>query len=163
MAELAVALHLLTMRAPYRPAIETAAATHRIDPDLVEAVVMQESGGKADAFRFEPKFWQRYLANSPLYAREEPRRFASSYGLMQVMFTTALAAGYSGDPEGLFAITVNLDIGCRILRGLLDRSDGDLREALAAYNGGWGNRNGSTPQRYAEQVLGRLDVIGGRR
>ena len=148
------------MRSPYRAAIESAATTHGLDADLVEALVWQESSGRADAFRYEPAFWRRYLATNPVYANEEPRRVASSYGLMQVMFTTALAQGFNGEPELLFDIRINLDIGCRVLGRLLARTDGDEAEALAAYNGGWGNRTGELPKLYAQRVLHRRRIIG---
>ena len=46
---------------------------YRIDPRLIEAVVRQESSGKPHAFRYEP-------------AKRD-----ASYGLMQVMATTAKA------------------------------------------------------------------------
>lgn len=64
-------------------------------------------------------------------------RFAVSHvgaqGLMQIMpFWLKL----SGQPDGnLFHETTNLRLGCTILKYYLERSHGDIREALQRYNG----------------------------
>jgi soluble lytic murein transglycosylase-like protein len=64
-------------------------------------------------------------------------RFAVSHagaqGLMQIMpFWLKL----SGQPHGnLFHVSTNLRLGCTILKYYLERSHGDIREALQRYNG----------------------------
>ena len=40
----------------YRAAIVSAATAHGLDPDLVQAVVEQESSGRFYAYRYEPAF-----------------------------------------------------------------------------------------------------------
>lgn len=143
---------------PYRADIERAAVAHGIDPDLVEAVVTQESGGRADAFRFEPDFYPRYLARNPFYvAFGNVRRVSSSYGLMQIMFPTAVDHGFTAQPEYLFLPSVNLDMGCRILAKLLTTLR--LAPALQAYNGGKGGIGKPEPAAYARSVLGHLERI----
>ncbi len=59
-------------------------------------------------------------------------------GLMQVMpfWTKRLGA----PSANLFRIRTNLRMGCRILRHYLNRHQGDLFTALAAYNGSNGRR-----------------------
>jgi len=146
------------VRSPYRAAIVIAANKYELDPQLVEALVLQESTGKADAFRQEPAFWSHYCARDPRFVDQEPRRIASSYGLMQVMYTTALDHGYRGQPEGLFDIVTNLDVGCRILAKLKRRfTTPDLY--LAAYNGGPGGVTLPQPQQYAATVLSRYQRL----
>jgi len=125
---------------------------------LVEAVVIAESQGKADAFRWEPAFYERYLKENPLYAGWEPRRVSSSYGLMQVMYPTAVQHGFKGEPEELFKIDTNLAVGCSVLSRLL-RKYTDPLEALAAYNGGAGGIKRPGPKAYAKRVFSHYTVL----
>jgi len=62
---------------------------------------------------------------------------AAAYGLMQLLAPTASrVAGRPVDATTLFDPTTNITLGTRYLRQLLDRFDGNLAKALAAYNGG---------------------------
>jgi len=157
-------------RTRYTREIRTEAAKHGLDPNLVEALVLQESAGNTDAFRFEPNFWNRYLKNNLLYKGRNPRRVSSSYGLMQVMFPVAVEDGLdsAAPPETLFVPERGLEAGCRRLAKLLAWAKGfpgttaeqQLWAALASYNGGrGGNEPGSPVLRngiYARQVLDKL-------
>ncbi len=92
----------------WRTALITAASTAQISPDLLAALVHQESG------------W-RTGAHSP----------KGAIGLAQLMPTTARQLGVNPlDPAS------NLLGGARYLRNMLDRFDGDVALALAAYNAG---------------------------
>jgi len=106
-----------------------------LSPALIEAVVWQESRWRADAV-------------SPVGAR----------GLAQLMPGTAREMGVN--PNDPFA---NLEGGARYLREQLDRFDGNLEKALAAYNAGPGRviRAGGIPriretQNYVAAIMGRL-------
>jgi soluble lytic murein transglycosylase-like protein len=140
----------------YRTEIVAAAGAQGLNADLVEAVVLQESGGRTCAYRFEPNFWAKYMASVPAWKEANPERVSASYGLMQVLFVVAQEVGYDqADPEHLCVPTIGLDIGCRKLAQLLAWAQGNEAQALAAYNGGRvANR---TPpfrnQHYAESVL----------
>jgi soluble lytic murein transglycosylase-like protein len=122
----------------YRAEVATIAGTHRLDADLVTAVCLQESAGKTSAYRHEPRFWLRYMADKPEWDGAIPDRVASSYGLMQVMFTTALQFGYPRHeaPEMLFVPIVGLQYGCRVLADRMAWAKGDVSAALASFNGG---------------------------
>jgi soluble lytic murein transglycosylase-like protein len=120
----------------YRAEIEAAAREHGLDADLVEAVVLTESLGMANAYRYEPEFWKRYMEGKPQWIGANPRRVSASYGLCQVMFPVAVELGYVGEPEGLFVPSVALDMGCMKLAELLKWSGGNVEAALASYNGG---------------------------
>lgn len=134
------------------------ASRHALTPDLVEAVCVVESSGLTNAYRFEPLFWRRYLEHNPQYDGADPRRVSASYGLMQVMFPTAVDHGMPATepPEYLFVPIIGLDWGCRILAARMKWANGDLRKAVASYNGGKGGWSESAPQAYADKVLGEL-------
>lgn len=144
----------------YRSDVEFHAKQYSLDPDLVEAVVIEESKGQADAFRPEPAFFEHYLAGKVFYERfNNPRRVGSSYGLMQIMYPVAVEHGFTKQPEYLFLPNVNLDLGCLILAELLRKHPGRVEDALAAYNGGAGGVDRPAPKAYAQRVLGHLAAI----
>jgi soluble lytic murein transglycosylase-like protein len=158
----------------YRAAIVAAASAHKLDPDLVAAIVEQESSGRFYAYRYEPAFFTRYLADNPIYMARLPQEVSASYGLCQVMYSTAVEHGYDGEPWGLFDPKVSLEFGCRVLAKLLTWARANYigqmkneeaavtRSALAAYNGGKGGNGPNGPLRnshYAELVLGRYERL----
>lgn len=152
-----------------RPLIEQTLTLHPVDgltPDVVEAMVRTESSGKASAYRFEPLYWEKYCAKHPVFGTGVPQRIAASYGLMQVMYPTAYALGYRGEPEGLFLPQQSLLFGVRVMADNLRWSRGHLEAALAAYNGGKTKSNLTPPYRngvYVNKVKAHLaDVQAGR-
>lgn len=165
----------MSMQSRYRKEIGVASAQYGLDPLLVEAVVLTESSGNTDAFRFEPNFYNRYLKPMKMFAGQNPRRVSSSYGLLQIMYPVAVERGFPKDaqPEMLFIPEVNLEWGCKHLRMLVDwsnqpefaaSSEQDKLEAvLASYNGGRGdNKPTQHPKRnasYARKVLANLTLL----
>lgn len=143
----------------YRAQIRIAAVAHGLDPYLVEAVVENESSGRADAFRYEPVYYERYVRNSPRWDDWVPRRVASSYGLMQVMYLTALDTGWKGEPEELFIITTNLEVGCTVLARLAMRFNNDIALMLGGYNAGPGGANSLAGVTYAKRVMRIYDRL----
>jgi soluble lytic murein transglycosylase-like protein len=127
--------HARAVPLAYAVKVAELAARFDLSPALLEALVWQESRWRAQAV-------------SPAGAR----------GLAQLMPGTARAMGV--DPDDPFA---NLEGGARYLREQLDRFDGDLEKALAAYNAGPGRviSAGGVPriretQTYVASVMGRL-------
>ena len=103
-----------------KPLIREAASTHRIDEELLKALIAAESG-------FDPQ------AVSP----------KGAIGLMQVMPATAARFGVSGDARQpierkLAEPPTNIRTGARYLRFLLNLFPEQLELALAAYNAGEG-------------------------
>ena len=122
-----------TTHAVIERSIGRAADKYRLSCRLIESVIRAESGFRPDAV-------------SP----------AGAQGLMQLMPATARELGVT-DP---FDPAQNIDGGARYIRQMLDRFDGDLKLALAAYNAGPGTvtrYNGKVPypetQAYIERVL----------
>lgn len=121
--------------ASYAAKVHELSARYDLSPALIEAVVWQESRWHAGA-------------RSPVGAR----------GLAQLMPGTAQAMGVNPDDP-----MANLEGGARYLREQLDRFDGDLEKALAAYNAGPGRvvqadgvPNIPQTRQYVASVIGRL-------
>ena len=121
---------------PYDPYIEMVARENNVDPTLVKAVALVESG-------FNPK-----AVSS-----------AGAKGLMQLMPSTAKRYGISDlhDPYQ------SLRAGAAHLRDLLDEYDGNVTLALAAYNAGSGavKKYGGVPayqetQQYVKKVQAKM-------
>ncbi len=93
----------------YAELISTSAARHRLAPELLTAMVLAESN--FDPFAVSPK---------------------GACGLLQLIPDTARRFGV----RDVFDPADNVEGGARYLRWLLDRFDGDLELAVAAYNAG---------------------------
>lgn len=100
------------------PLIAAAAERHNVPPQLVKAVIRQESN-------FDPQAVSKVGAQ----------------GLMQLMPQTAKELGVQ-DP---FHPEQNIDAGTKYLGQLLKRYGGDTERALAAYNFGMGNVESGRP------------------
>lgn len=119
----------------YEAKIQELSRRFDLSPSLLEAVVWQESRWRAGAVSH-----------------------AGARGLAQLMPGTAQYLGV--DPDDPMQ---NLEGGARYLREQLDRFDGDLEKALAAYNAGPGRviRAGGVPniqetKSYVAAIMGRL-------
>jgi soluble lytic murein transglycosylase-like protein len=111
--------------------IDKASSTYGINPGLIRAVIKAESN-------FNPR-----AVSS-----------AGAQGLMQLMPATAKGLGVenSFDPEQ------NVMAGTKFLKQMLDRYDGNLDAALAAYNWGPGNleRKGGTLPRETREYMTKV-------
>jgi soluble lytic murein transglycosylase-like protein len=94
---------------PYDRYIESVARDNGVDPSLVKAVALVESG-------FNPRATSR----------------AGAAGLMQLMPATAAQHGV----QDVFRPRDNIEGGVRHLKWLLDRYGGNVPFAVAAYNAG---------------------------
>ncbi|MEJ2539047.1 MAG: transglycosylase SLT domain-containing protein [Gemmatimonadota bacterium] len=126
---------------PNREMVEREAAEWGVDPYLVAGLIRQESA------------WDRDIVSS-----------AGAIGLMQVMPATgaqlARASGLDGfSTESLESAEVNLHLGARFLRDMLERFGPDLPLVLSAYNAGptranrWKNfPEHADPLRFTERI-----------
>ncbi len=117
--------------------ITSASRSHDVDPNLIAAVMLQESGGNPDAYSV-----------------------AGAVGLMQVMPRDGIAATFQcingpcfasrPSTEELLEPSFNIDYGTRMLAGLIAKK-GSEREGLFAYGpSGMGYA-------YADKVLALYD------
>lgn len=145
----------------YRSFVDASAKEHGLDPRIVAAQIQIESGGDPYAWNPEPQyryFWDlrhdrpfRTLDASELASEKPPADFycikgdpdqewwaqQASWGLMQIMGAVLREHGFAAPylPQALEP-DINIEYGCRHLAKQLRASDGDIRVALARYNGG---------------------------
>jgi soluble lytic murein transglycosylase-like protein len=120
-------MRLLAKASQYDSIIEQAAATAALEPNLLRAVIVVESG---------------------FNSRAVSKRGA--VGLMQLMPATASRFGVSNPYDA----RQNVHAGARYLKFLIDRFGHDVRLALAAYNAGEEavDRNGGQIPPYSETM-----------
>ncbi len=124
-----------------------------VNPLITEAIIEQESGGKADAIRFEPHVFARLKTGS----EDQRRMLASSHGLLQVMgHHAANTCGLKSWSE-LYKRSQNIRCGLTILKHALHQHRSvmkpgqRLRLALRSYNG-----SGEKAEQYADSVMARI-------
>jgi soluble lytic murein transglycosylase-like protein len=120
------------------PLIETNAKAQQVKPELLRAVIEQESGYRPCAVSSK-----------------------GAQGLMQLMPETSQELGVK-DP---FDPKENVSAGAKFLKQLVDKYTGDLAKALGAYNAGSGavDQAGGVPpipetQDYVDTILKKLGI-----
>lgn len=119
----------------YMPHIKTAAQKYNLPPELIAGIIWQESR-----------------------ANPQARSHCGAMGLMQLMPGTAAHLGV----QNAYDPVQNIDGGSKYIRQMIDRFNGNLNLAVAAYNAGPGNveKYGRTvppfreTQEYVPKVLG---------
>ncbi|HWM94526.1 MAG TPA: lytic transglycosylase domain-containing protein [Thermoanaerobaculia bacterium] len=119
---------------PYGTLIYETAKRHQVNPQVVAALIRQESAGKIRAVSHK-----------------------GARGLMQLMPATAQRFGVR--KEQLFDPQHNLEAGVRYLSWLMDQFPNDLARVLAAYNAGEGavaRYRGIPPYRETQNYVRRI-------
>ncbi|MFP5285276.1 MAG: lytic transglycosylase domain-containing protein [Thermoanaerobaculia bacterium] len=119
---------------PYGALIYETARRHQVNPQVVAALIRQESAGKVRAVSHK-----------------------GARGLMQLMPATAQRFGVR--KEQLFDPKHNLEAGVRYLSWLMDQFPNDLARVLAAYNAGEGavtRYKGIPPYRETQNYVRRI-------
>lgn len=96
--------------------INQAAINYQVPVPWIQAVIQTESSWNPNA----------HNASDP----------SGAWGLMQILYTTARALGYTGAAEGLFDPAVNIDLGTKLLGQLRASYGDDFRRVYSAYNSG---------------------------
>ncbi len=100
----------------YSNLVEASCKTYDVEPAIIYAIIMKES-----------------LFNRNIISK------SAAYGLMQLIIPTAMDMNREISPEKLLDPSVNIDLGTRYVKILLNKYNGDVTKVAAAYNGGMGN------------------------
>lgn len=125
------------------------ATKQNVDPVLFCSVIETESSWFPYAMRFEPAFYDKYVAPRYTTRTTESIARATSFGLTQIMGESAREAGFN--PAALSALldpALNLEYGCKWLAGKLAKAKGDVNKALLLWNGG-------SDKQYPQRVLSK--------
>lgn len=116
--------------------IEAVADKYQIDPDLIEAMVMRESSDTTGATRYEPGFNAQYITRLKL-PDDEGKKRSTSYGLLQIMYQSAIEDGFKGVAEDLIIPEIGLEWGVKHFSGKIKKyGQKDINRAISAYNAG---------------------------
>lgn len=154
----------------YAAAVSEAHEVTGLPLALIWAVMVQESACDPMARRVEHGFYERYIRGKPEFVAhtwgKTPSVIAASFGLMQVMYTTAeealrkrlagaLCAAWDHTPWGLCVPRTNVLIGAAILSD--KRAQYGPEGGIAAYNAGSARKSGNggewVNQNYVSSVL----------
>ncbi len=113
----------------WSPQIATISQEYGLDPDLIAAVIQEESHGDHQVVSY-----------------------MGAVGLMGVM-PSGPGLEFRPTTEALKRPTTNLHWGAAILTEIIRQSGGDIYAALAAYSGGWELVETRIPQLYATNIL----------
>lgn len=118
---------------------------HRYKPEREEALeILHAVYRESQAANLQPDLVLAVIAVESAFNRFAVSRVGAQ-GLMQVMPFWKREIGRPGD--NLMHIDTNVRYGCRILQYYIQKSGGNLSEALARYNGSYGRTV------YSERVL----------
>jgi len=107
----------------FLPYVMQSASKYNVPPALILGHMRQESS-------FNPKTY-----------RAEPQINDASTGLMQILLGTAIRMDTSATQQKLLIPEYNIDLGTRYIAQNLMRYNGNIKDAIAAYNAGSAMKN----------------------
>lgn len=132
-------MQTFTKEQQYLPLIKAASAQYGVPVELILGHIKQESAFNPNAYRAEPQIND------------------GSTGLMQVLLATAKGIDSSATKEKLYDPAFNISVGTRYIAKNLKRYNGNVQDAIAAYNAGSAFKNAQG--RYTSGN-GKIDVQG---
>lgn len=125
---------------PYFDVTKRMSIKYAVPPNLILAIIYQESRGRNWTYRYEPRC--KYNFTPGYYARKhyitddsEIMAQRTSWGLMQIMGFRARELGFDGILTQLCISSIGIEYGVKNLSGLLIKYEKE-DEIIASYNSG---------------------------
>lgn len=145
------------------PRVKEKALKYNLDEKLLDAIIQMESSYDFYAVRFEPH--STYLVTPDKFAKfnniteiTEQKLQCISWGLFQIMGSTARGLEFNGPLPSLCDVDTNLELGCKFIIQL-NKKYASIEDLIAAYNAG-SARKGSdgkySNQRYVDKALEKM-------
>jgi len=148
--------------------IEAEAKSSGISWKLLAAIAQQESGGRAHAIRFEPKW--KYFCTPEVYAKKngvslETERNSQmiSWSYCQIMGGVARELGFDGPMPKLCDATLNFHFAALKLASIFKKYPA-MDDAISAYNQGSNRKNADGKHvnfAYVHSVMRYIDELNG--
>lgn len=132
-----------------------------IDEKIIRGIIHAESGGVIFSVRNDTRALskQAWAVNAikKLGLEKNKYKFFSG-GLMHPLYLNAVSFGFRGSFYEFLNPEVNIEIGCKILKGYIKKYKGNIKDAIASYNIGSAKiRNGKyINQDYVDKVIGAM-------
>lgn len=126
-------------------AIQRAAGANGIDSKLIYAIVLQESMGNPWLTRYEPNwkyfYYPEFFSKTNHVTTEtETIMQATSWGLMQIMGSSARELGFASEMTKLISPDTSLLFGCKKIKQLSAKCS-NQNDLIASYNAGSVRKN----------------------
>ncbi len=160
----------------FQQPIQAASQKYHVPIPVILATISTESSGEPNAYRHEPAFYNNYIQNTTQWKNspyhDKPKRISASYGLMQILYTTAYSVGFRGEPEDLYDPALNIEFGTKYIASDVQRKqhEWDPPKIACAYNAGsvrptkknpWGMHHyGNHLERWIPAYNGAIDILG---
>lgn len=148
------------------PLVSSTAQSFKIPVMLLDAIVCQESTYMPWRVKYEAGHTSNIIPSAYAYSTgidvpTEAQLLKFSWGLCQVMGSTARGLGYRAIMTQLLEPKTNLTFGARYLAQLMQRWPNKLEDVIAAYN--WGHpeiKDGKyANQAYVDSVLNWMEKV----
>lgn len=123
------------------PMINSIAQQYNVPPALILAHMKQESSFNPNAYRAEPAIGD------------------ASIGLMQVLLGTARKFVPEATAEQMYDPTFNTNVGTAYIAENLNRYEGNILDAIAAYNAGTARKNDASQYVNSKGVTNVQDYV----
>lgn len=133
----------------YLPIVNSVSASTGVPTALILAHIKQESSFNPRAYKAEPAIND------------------ASYGLTQLLLSTAFKMDPNATPEKLYDPNYNISLGATYMAKNIARYPGDLQSAIAAYNAGsayrdangkFVSKSGNDVQYYVDKVMSNYSM-----